>query len=330
MLKIGTKREERRIFQIENFMINYERIKLNKDIVLLNLKQSKSLPQFASFCKCGKDKIRTFVKENGLYKEYCKQFNLKYKKPIIYVCEICENDKSVKKLNGHYYCKKHYNQIYRKGHTYNTIYDRNEYKFKDDLCYIILKNRHQKIIGECIIDKKYYNKIKDLKWYLSGGYCVTKSINKDSGTDISNIMFNNYNVVYDHIDNNRLNNTKINLRIVTHQQNAMNMGLKFTNTSGVVGVSKQKKKENNKREWTGKWYSVITHNYKNMWLGSCNNFNDAVELRILAESKYFKQYSPNYNTKRETIYLEYISNDDNKKYFIEADLEENIIKKGLI
>lgn len=310
--------------------MKYERIKLTKEEVLKNLKQSNNLSQLTEMCGCGRNKIRAFVKDNGIYKEYCEQLNIKYVEPIIRQCEICGNTKTINSLNGHYYCKKHYNQIYRKGHIYETIYDRNEYRFEDNFCYIIIKNRFQEKIDECIIDKKYYNKVKDLKWYKSNGYCVTKGINKDSGIDIANVIYDDFESMYDHINNNKLNNRDINLRIVNSQQNAMNMGKKNTNISGVTGVSKQKQTINKQRIETGRWYANITYNYKSIWLGVFDTFNEAVESRILGEIKYFKEFSPNFKPSTNTIRLDFISKDNNKKYIYEYDLKGNKIRKEIL
>lgn len=63
----------------------------------------------------------------------------------------------------------------------------------------------------------------------------------------------------DHIDRNRDNNAKANLRLATPSENAANTGLRATNKSGFKGVS-----------WcatTEKWRATITYNGKQKSLG---------------------------------------------------------------
>ncbi|HEC65424.1 MAG TPA: HNH endonuclease [bacterium] len=69
----------------------------------------------------------------------------------------------------------------------------------------------------------------------------------------------------DHIDGDKLNNLRENLRSVTHSQNCRNR--KFVNTSGYRGVS-----------WhQGKWRATITINGKHKHLGYFDNKRLAYE-----------------------------------------------------
>ena len=262
--------------------------------------------------------MRTFLNETDLYEYYCKIHKVTYKPQEKLICSVCGETKNVKKLNGIPYCKKHYNHIYRYGKIIEkTIYDKNDYILEDNITKIVLRDKYQNINGYCVIDTEDYDKVKMYKWYLSGGYCVTKGIDKNNGIDIYCVIFNNIHA-YDHINNDKLDNKKSNLRIITSHQNAMNMSKKCTNTSGVVGVKPQNPN-------SPRWIAGITYNYKNIWLGSYYNFDDAVLARLKGEVKYFKEYSNNYKPELNLIALEYISKNDNKKHYVEINLDGKII-----
>ena len=132
----------------------------------------------------------------------------------------------VSSLKGEYYCKKHFNQMYRYGEIQKTIYDDNDFIEQGDVTQIILRDRYQNVKAIAIIDTEDKPKVQGYKWYESAGYCITKGINPNSGIDIANVIFDDYEHKYDHANNNRLDDRKVNLRIVTSQENAMNMGKK--------------------------------------------------------------------------------------------------------
>lgn len=83
----------------------------------------------------------------------------------------------------------------------------------------------------------------------------------------------------DHIDHDRTNNKISNLREVTRQQNSKNTKIRSDNKSGVTGVNWNKK--------TFKWYARI-HDESGCeeHLGYFNNFDEARQARLKAESKY--------------------------------------------
>lgn len=303
-------------------MRDMTRIKLDRDYVESIIPKTKTLKEMTQLCGCSEDKLRQFIRANKLYKFYCEQHHIKYDPEYENLkCEICGNNTDVQRFHGIPYCKRHYLQMFRHGKILkSTIYDQNEIIIENNIARIITKNVKQEINGECIIDIEDIDKIKDYKWYISYGYCVTKGINPNNGTDIANVIFNDYENKYDHINHNRLDNRKINLRPVSSHQNAMNMGKKNTNKSGVTGVRREK------TVGDPKWTASITYNYKNNWLGSYNTFDEAVQARLEGEIKFFGEYSPNYNPETKTIQLDYKSLTDNQNHFIEYSLDGELLK----
>lgn len=63
----------------------------------------------------------------------------------------------------------------------------------------------------------------------------------------------------DHVDGNKLNNTRSNLRLATRSQNGANTTRQVNNTSGYKGVSWHKA--------SGKWSADITKDYRRRHLG---------------------------------------------------------------
>jgi len=86
----------------------------------------------------------------------------------------------------------------------------------------------------------------------------------------------------DHIDGNRLNNCRSNLRIVTHQQNNQNRGIGKRNTSGYKGIFLEAKR------W---WRAFITVNGKKTHLGYYPTAEDAARAYDEAAKKYYGEYA---------------------------------------
>lgn len=82
----------------------------------------------------------------------------------------------------------------------------------------------------------------------------------------------------DHEDGNRANNRFANLREAGPTEQARNMKLFSTNTSGHAGVNWSKKEE--------KWIAKIGLDYKSIRIGCFDDFDEAVRARCAAELEY--------------------------------------------
>ena len=124
-------------------------------------------------------------------------------------------------------------------------------------------------------------------WRESDGYATT-NIHLDSGKRKS-VKFHVMafpdcptNMVRDHIDGNKLNNTRRNIRFITNTDNFKNRGLSRANSSGHPGVLWYKTNK--------KWIAYITVNRKRIYLGSFATADEAIESRKEAEVMYFGEY----------------------------------------
>lgn len=124
------------------------------------------------------------------------------------------------------YCTKHYTQIQHYGKIINTIYDKNEIIKHDDYAEIIVRNKQGAIKGKALIDLDDVDKCKRFKWGMySNGYFYG-NINKILRIRLHRFVLGlddwNINNEVDHINRNRADNRKSNLRIVNRSDNNKN------------------------------------------------------------------------------------------------------------
>jgi HNH endonuclease len=128
-----------------------------------------------------------------------------------------------------------------------------------------------------IVDNADFWFLNQWKWYFTNGY---------ARRDVSRVRIYMHRFILkipkekvcDHINRNKLDNRKSNLRIVTQSQNMMNSKKPITNTSGYKGVT-----------WflrDGVWKAQIKLNQKNFHLGYFKNIKDAISTRKKAEKMY--------------------------------------------
>lgn len=136
-------------------------------------------------------------------------------------------------------------------------------------------------------DLEDYDRIKDYCWCKNKrGYIISTDGKTRKTILLHRVITNCLNeLVPDHIHGKetRYDNRKSNLRICSTQENCMNSGLYKNNTSGVTGVIWHKRDKI--------WESWIRVNYKKIYLGRFEKFEDAVKARKQAEEKYFGEYS---------------------------------------
>jgi hypothetical protein len=133
------------------------------------------------------------------------------------------------------------------------------------------------------IDLDDYEKIKNLSWrFLSNGYVAT-------GLNNTTVLLHRFilnapsGYVVDHINHDKTDNRKSNLRICTYQENNRNKAKLESNTSGTTGVYYHKK--------TKKWRAQIGKNNNIICLGEFDDIEEAKIARFEAEDSIFKNYS---------------------------------------
>ena len=199
---------------------------------------------------------------------------------------ICKVDNCNREHMAKGFCNRHYQQFNIHGKPLNrSIRDSNEFIIKDNYCEIILYNNKHKEVGRALIDNSMIKSANNYKWYLMNtGYVATKYRNKVFllhhliiGCPINKLQT-------DHINRNRLDNRRCNLRIVTTSQNQMNIASQKNNTSGIKGIYWDKSRN--------KWHVEIMANYKKMHLGRYDDLEHAIKVRKNAEIKYHGEYAP--------------------------------------
>ena len=146
---------------------------------------------------------------------------------------------------------------------------KNNIENKND--YIVLKIESKGKIYDCFIDLEDYEKIENYRWCITNKYVY----NNNAGFLHRFIMdCKETKLQVDHINHNKLDNRKCNLRICTNQQNNLNKKVK--------GYYWNKRNKN--------WNAEIRINGKKIFLGVFKTEEEAKEARRQAEIKYFGEF----------------------------------------
>lgn len=138
-----------------------------------------------------------------------------------------------------------------------------------------------------LVDDENYANLAKYKWHCSGGYAqrsygpaaARKSIRMHNEILPARVGF-----FVDHINRDRLDNRRSNLRHVTNQQNCWNSAARATSKTGVKGVSWREEKQ--------RFRAVIEHAGRQVFLGHFDKIEEAAAARAAKEAQLRGAYAP--------------------------------------
>lgn len=119
----------------------------------------------------------------------------------------------------------------------------------------------------------------------AAGYCYTKTEGKN--VFLHKILLSEPNTIVDHVNGNKLDNRRENLRYATASQNSHNCKLSSDNTTGYKGVTKRH---------NGTFQAYINVNGKRENLGTYLTAVEAAKVYDKASEKYHKEFSSHNGT----------------------------------
>jgi len=147
------------------------------------------------------------------------------------------------------------------------------------------------INGNCIcqIDEEDFELIKDSYWTVenSGGYIINWRTKQKLHNLIMRVDNHSFQAEVDHINRNKTDNRKGNLRIVNRQINNLNRGLNKNNSSGYKGVAWHKQR--------GKWRAYIIIDHRQINLGLFDTVEKAYKVRLEKENEILNKLLEDYN-----------------------------------
>lgn len=181
--------------------------------------------------------------------------------------------------------------------------DPNTYRIDGDVGIFDVYNQKNTKVAEFIVDKEDVAKVKTYRWRLSYGRIVTGNHTKSHPTTyLTHLLLNmektDYTHKIDHIDGDPLNNKKENLRVCTQGENVLNKTRVSNNTSGIIGVHPDHRKERKHH-----WCAEIRMNYHRWHLGAYLTIEEAAYARHVAEQALFGEFrNTNQDEKKKLLF----------------------------
>lgn len=134
-----------------------------------------------------------------------------------------------------------------------------------------------------LVDDDDFQWLNQLKWHVNEGYARTQDFVPGVRHYMHQLVIGSFSIQVDHINHNKLDNRKENLRQCTQQQNNANAQKRSGTSSKFKGVSFNKDKN--------KWEAKICVNYKTIHLGRHNVEEDAARAYNEAAREHFKEFA---------------------------------------
>lgn len=144
-----------------------------------------------------------------------------------------------------------------------------------------------------LVDAEDYEMLSKVKWYFrKEGYAVGNLPSPSKGV-YPKVLMHRYildapkGTQVDHINGNKLDNRRENLRLANASTNKANDGMRSTNTSGYKGVVFAKARKHLPTPWAAQ----IKVNYKTIGLGYFATKEEAALAYNEAAVKYFGEFA---------------------------------------
>jgi hypothetical protein len=132
------------------------------------------------------------------------------------------------------------------------------------------------------VDDEDFEWLSKFKWTCMGGYAERHV--KGKAIFMHRLILNTpEDMISDHINLDKLDNQRSNLRLCTHTQNSQNRSLSKSNSSGYKGVSYNITQ--------GKWTAFISRNYVKRFLGYFDDPIDAARAYDKAAKRLFGKFA---------------------------------------
>lgn len=164
----------------------------------------------------------------------------------------------------------------------NKVY--NKYWIIGNICYIYLVGS----MDVAVVDSDDYDKVKEYTWWKNNdGYIMCNTEKVGIHNIVMDITKHSFNAEVDHINRNKWDNRKCNLRVVDRQINNLNRNKNKNNTSGYKGVAWHSQNK--------KWRAYIMLDHKQISLGLYNDKEEAHKVRLEYENKLLSDLIEKYN-----------------------------------
>ena len=195
------------------------------------------------------------------------------------ICAVCGGKVSAH-INGVPYCNKHYCKVKQygsaEGHPRKST---NKFEIDGDVLKITTAKG-----CEILADAEEIEKLEKYSWCVSAqGYAVANI--KGKVVKMNRYILGLDNCVgkfVDHINRNKLDNRKVNLRFCTPKENARNISVAKNSKSQILGVRKTKH---------GKFNVRIVADGKEHHIGNFETIEEAIMARQKAEIKYHGKFA---------------------------------------